>query len=110
MNYAEQKIFCIYVDVHKIYEGFDFDNIFDVLSTLKNKKLNINNFLIEKFKDMLENPNFEQDYWSKTAIGVYKLGPDCIRLTKWLNYYDRYYYDKMNYFDLMGGICLCYCK
>ena len=34
---------------------------FEVLSTLKNKKLKTNNILFEKYKDMLEHPNLEQD-------------------------------------------------
>ena len=53
----------------KLYEG---------LSTLRNKKLKINNTLFEKFKDMSENPDFEQDYWSRTAEGIYKIGHDSI--------------------------------
>ena len=64
LKYAEQKIFCICVDVHQIYEGDDFDKLNDVLSTLKNKKLKIKNILIGKYKKMLRNPDFEQDYWS----------------------------------------------
>ena len=36
---AEQKIFCICIDVYKNYEGNDYDKIFKVLSTLKNKEL-----------------------------------------------------------------------
>ena len=43
LKYAEQKIFCICIDVYKIYEGDDYDEIFKVLSTLKNRKLKINN-------------------------------------------------------------------
>ena len=43
-------------------EGDDFDKINEVLSTLKNKKLKINNILIEKYRDMTDNPDFEQDY------------------------------------------------
>ena len=54
---------------------------------------------------MLKNPNFEQDYWPKTATGVYTIGHDSIRLMKWLIFYGRSYYDNMNYFDLMGSIC-----
>ena len=69
------------------------------------KKLKINNILIEKYKDILENPNFEQDHWSRTAEGNCKIGYDSIRSMKWLIYYDRSYYDNMNYFDLMGSIC-----
>ena len=38
LKYAEVKIFSICVDVYKIYEGDDFDKIYQVLSTLKNKK------------------------------------------------------------------------
>ena len=53
---------------------------------------------------MLENPDFEQDNWSKTATGTYKIGHDCVRLMKWLIYYDRSYYDSVNYFDLRGSI------
>ena len=39
LNYAELKIFCICVDVYKFYEGDDYAKIYEVLSTLKNKKL-----------------------------------------------------------------------
>ena len=31
------------MDVYKIYEGDDYDKIYEVLSRLKNKKLKINN-------------------------------------------------------------------
>ena len=37
IKYAEVKIFSICVDVYKIYEGNDFNKIFEVLSTLENK-------------------------------------------------------------------------
>ena len=86
---AEQKIFCICIDLYKIYEGDDYDEIYKVLSTLKNKKLKTNNTLIEKYKNMLENSDFEQNYWSRTATGIYKIGHDSIRLMKWICYYDR---------------------
>ena len=60
---AEHKIFCICVDVYKIYEGNDYEKIFEILSELKNKKLK-KYILIEKYKDMLENhPDFEQNCW-----------------------------------------------
>ena len=89
---AEQKIICICVDVYKIYEGDDYGKIFEALSTLKNKKLKINNILIEKCRDMLENPNFEPNKYSKTSPGVYKIAHDSIRLMKWISYYDRFHY------------------
>ena len=104
LEYAEQKKFCICIDVYKIYDGSNYDKIYEVLTTLKNKKLKINNTLIEKYKDMLKKIDFEQDHWSRTATGKYKLGHDSIRLMKWLIYYDRSSYDNKNYFDLMGII------
>ena len=58
--------------------------MYEVLSTLKNKKVKINNILNEKYQDMNENPDFEQYYWSRTAIGIYKTRHDNIRLKKWL--------------------------
>ena len=61
LKYAEVKYFSICVDVYKIYEGDDYDEIYKILSTLKIKKLKINNILIEKYKNMLENPNFDQN-------------------------------------------------
>ena len=61
LKYAGQKIFCICIDVYKIFEGDDFDEIYKVLSTLKIKKLKINNILIEKYKNLLENSDFEQN-------------------------------------------------
>ena len=64
LKYAEVKIFTICVDVYRVYRGNDCNQLYDVLLTLKNKKLKINNILIEKYKDMLKNPDFEQDYWS----------------------------------------------
>ena len=106
LKYAEQKIFCICIDVYKIYESDDYDQIYKTLSTLKNKKLQINNKLTEIYKDMLLNPNFEQNYCSRTATGIYKIGHDSIRLMKWICYYDRSYYENINYYDLMGSICI----
>ena len=46
LKYAEQKIFCVCIDVYKIYEGNDYNEIYKVLSTLKNKKLKTNNTLM----------------------------------------------------------------
>ena len=105
LKYAEVKIFSICVDVYKIYEGDDYDKIYEVLSTLKNKKLKINNTLIEIYKNMLENPNFEQNKYSLTSTGIYRIGHDSIRLKKWICYYDRSYYENVNYYDLMGSNC-----
>ena len=109
LKYAEVKILSICVDLYKIYESDDFEEIYKVLSTLKIKKLKINNILIEKYKDMLQNPNFEQNKYSITSTGIYKIGHDSIRLMKWICYYDRSYYENINYYDLMGSVCFYYC-
>ena len=50
IKYAEVKICSICVDVYKIYEGDDYDKIYEVLSTLKNRKVKINDILIENLK------------------------------------------------------------
>ena len=89
----------------KDYEGDDFDKIYEVLSTLRNRNLKINNTLIEKYKDMLENLDFEHNHWSRTAEGIYKIGHDSIRLMKWICYYDRSFYENINYYDLLGSLC-----
>ena len=78
---------------------------YEVLSILKNKILKTKNILIEKYKEMLENSDFEQNYWSRTAKGTYKIGHDNIRLMKCICYYDRPYYENINYYDMMGSIC-----
>ena len=67
--------------------------------------MKINNISIEKYKYLLKNPDFEQDYWSRTAQGVYKIGHDSIRLKKWICYYDRSFYENKNNYDLMGSVC-----
>ena len=105
LKYAEQKIFCICIDSYIIYDGNKYNEIYKVLSTLKNEKLKINNTLIEIYKGMLLNPNFEQNHWSITATGIYKIGHDSIRLMKWICFYDRSYYENINYCDLMASIC-----
>ena len=56
-------MFSICVDVYKIYESDDFDKVYEVLPTLKNKKLKINNTLFDIYiyKNTLLNPDFEQN-------------------------------------------------
>ena len=105
LKYAEQKIFCICIDVYKIYEGDDFNEIYKILLILKNKKIKINYTVIEIYKDLLNNPSFEQNNFSLTSKGIYKIGHDSFRLMKWICYYDRSYYENVNYYDLMGSIC-----
>ena len=54
---------------------------------------------------MLENPNFEQNKYSTTSAGIYKLALVSIRLMELICYYDRSYYENLIYYELMGSIC-----
>ena len=54
---------------------------------------------------MLKNRDFEQNKYSLTSSGIYKVVHDSIRLMKWIRYYDRSYYENINYYDLMASIC-----
>ena len=54
---------------------------------------------------MLEDPDFEQNRYSITSTGVYKIAHDSIRLMKWIWYYDRSYNENINSYDLMRSIC-----
>ena len=56
---------------------------------------------------MLENPDFEQNHYTITSTGIYRIGHDSIRLMKWMCYYDRSYYENVNYYDLMASILTC---
>ena len=96
---------CICIEVCQLSEGIEYKKLFEVLSTLEYEKLKINNLLIKKYKDMLYIPDFEQDCYSRTTEGVYKVAPDSIRLMKWMCYYDRSSYENINYYAVMGSIC-----
>ena len=61
-------------------------------------KLKTNNILIEKYKNMLQNQDSEQDYWLRTAIDIYKIGHNSIRLLEWLIFCGRSYYDNKIFF------------
>ena len=41
-----------HIDVHKFYDGKDIDKLFECLTRLKNKTLNIKNELVEKHKNI----------------------------------------------------------
>ena len=61
--------------------------------------------MIEKYKNMFENPDFEQNHYSITSTVINKIAHDSIRLMKWICYYDRAYYEKIYFYDLMGSLC-----
>ena len=92
------------MEVCKTYEGIDYDKIYEAFPKLRNTKLEINIMLFDRYKDMLENPDFEQNLFSKTAKGIYKTGHDSNRLMNRLAYNDRSCYLNINYYDSMGSI------
>ena len=97
-------MFCICIEVYQLHEGDDYDEINEIISALENKNLKINNIFVEKHKEMLENPDFEQDCYSRTAEGINKTGHDNISLMKWMAQYDRSYYENIIYYDLIGSV------
>ena len=67
---AEQKVICLCVEVYKIFDGDDYDKKYEVLSSLKTKKIKLNKISIEKYIDMLRNPKFEQNNYLTTSTGI----------------------------------------
>ena len=53
---------------------------------------------------MLENLDFEQDYYSRTATGVREKGHDSNRLMKWLVYHDRSSSENIYYYELVAFV------
>ena len=53
---------------------------------------------------MIKNPDFEQNYWSRTSTSIYKKGHHSVRLLKFICYYDRCFYENINYYDLMASV------
>ena len=72
------KKWCFCIDIYKIYEGDDIHKLFECLSRITNKKLNIKKEVVEKYKNMDE--DFEENYYSRTSRGVYKIGHESVRL------------------------------
>ena len=48
-------------------------------------------------------PDFEKNYYSTIARGIYKLGHHSIRFMKWLAYYDISFYVNKNYYHFLGS-------
>ena len=78
---AEKKTLCICVEIYKICEGEVLNEKSENLSKFKFEKWNLKNIIIEKFKKT--EPFSEQEFFLRTAKGVYRSGHDSIRLNKW---------------------------
>ena len=51
-------------------------------------------------------PEFQQNFSSRTAKDIYRMGHDSVRRMKCRACYDRYY-ENLNYFDLMSSSLSC---
>ena len=58
---------------------------------------------MNNLKNLCENPNLEQTYYSRTSTSKYKIGHDSTRLLKKLAYYDRSHHENSNNYDLMAS-------
>ena len=54
---------------------------------------------------MLEFPDFAQNHYSISSFGICRVVHDSIRILKWICYYDRFFYENIYYYDLLGSIC-----
>ena len=84
------------MNVMQIYRESNLKLIATTLLILKGSKLNFNNTIFKKFRNMGFNIGAE--------IGIWKYGYEAIRVMKWL-LVDRYY-DNIKYFDLNYSIIM----
>ena len=88
VKYAQKQKLCICFDVYKLYEDNDFNWISEILSR-KNLIKYSGNIPIETYVNL--DKDFEQNYYSKTALDFYKIGHDSFRIKKSMSYYDKNY-------------------
>ena len=100
IKYAEQKIIAICTDIIQIYDGYDYKKMLEVLSQIKNKKINIKKDLIEYYNEM--DPNYEQTPISLSQKNIYKISYESIRLMKFLC--QKNYTANINYHDFMASV------
>ena len=81
--------------------------MYEVLSEVKNKKSKINIILNGKYNDMNGNHDLNQNHYSRTAIDMFESGHDSIRIMKWLVFKGRFYFEIINYYDLVVSILNC---
>ena len=74
-------------------------SMFEVLSSLKYRKLNIKSELIKYYKLLPE--NFYENQCSRQAKSIYKIGYKAISLMVFLC--QCQYYNNINYYDLLGS-------
>ena len=73
-----------------MYQGDDFNEVFNFSFKLEKKKVKVKDELIEKCKNM--DPDFQRDYYTKTTRGIYTAGYDRIGVRKTLACSDRLFF------------------
>ena len=68
---------------------------------MKKKKWNIKDELVGKYKITV--PDFEQNWYSRLAKGIFRIGRDSIRKLKSMAYYDKNN-ENINHTDLMASV------
>ena len=87
MKHGEEKTKLFSNDVYKRNEGESFNESLNILSTLRKKKLKSQNELAERKRSMIK--EFEQNRDSRTASGIFRIGHDRIRISKYMAHFDR---------------------
>ena len=100
IKYAEQKIIAICTDIIQIYDGHGYKKMLEVLSQIKNKKLNIKKDLIKYYNEM--DSNYEQTQIPLSQKNIYKISYKSIRLMKFLC--QKKYTANINYHDFMTSM------
>ena len=86
--------------MHIYYEDDDFIELFNVLLPVKIRKPSIRKELCEKQKVMHE--NFAQNKYSTSTKSNLKNKCYCIKLLKWMAYFDRCF-DRKSFSDSMAS-------
>ena len=100
IKYAEQKLITIAIEIIQIYDGEDYNKMFEVLSQIKKKKLNIKKDFIKYYNEM--DSNYQQTQISLSQKNIYKISCESIRLMKFLCQKD--YTSNINYHDFMASV------
>ena len=81
LTYATPKLISICMEVESLIPSTtDFDLLATALTILKQKKLNVINYILENFSEM--DDDYETNGFSRTSWGIHKAGNDAFRMMK----------------------------
>ena len=78
----EKKIIYVCIEIYKIHESDENDEMFECLTRLNKKKLIAKNKLVRKYNNFKK--KIEQNQHSLTAKSIYRFGDDSFRFIKFL--------------------------